>query len=255
MSKKKNTETALVTVSKCARMLTESGTPITRQGLTKYVKHHGLIAENRPNGWIMVDYQQIEFRRQDFTREVMRGEHSTTAAPKSKNKPAPATASKKSAPSLALVKDGDTPEPATSLDKARDAKTRKENALADAAELTLYERTNDVLATAEVEILLGLLMTLLKESLLGVNLSDDTEELLQVLNLPDEMRAPTKAVLKSRRRSLMSNFGDLAKTEMTRLDPDHSGELPNRIKKIIRATQIDRDKFLKSKIQRKTSDA
>ncbi len=251
MTKKKNTVTKLVTVSKCARMLSEKGARISRQGLAKYAKHHGLIRETRPNGWLMVSFEEMSRRRQDFTREVMRGEHSTTPASSAKNKPRAEWAAIKPTPPLTSVGGGAVP--VSSLDQARIAKTRKEEAQADAAELDLYERTNNVLATAEVELLLGLLMTLLKESLLGVNLTDDTEEILQVLNLPDEMRQPTKSILKNRRRDLLSKFGNLAKQELSRLDPDHSGDLPARFHHLLQKLQSMRDGYLKRKTRRPTA--
>lgn len=228
MTKQKKPEAKLVTVSKCARMLTESGTKISRQGLRKYVEEHSLISEIRSNGWVMVDFDVVQSRREDFTREVMRGEHSTTAPSKSKNKTTSASASKKAAPSLALVKDGDILAP-SSLDKARDAKTRKENAQAEAAEIDLAIKKNELVPTADVEVGIAASNLALRDTLLGPLLSDTSDQLLAALGLPDEKKRPVQQIIRAAMISGLTKFGEACETTLHSLDVKNSEAATSRL--------------------------
>ena len=226
MTKTKKTSAELVTTAECARILTDQGDKISAQALRKYAKKHGLVSQ-QVGRYLMVDPARIAARRQDFTREKMRGEHANSNQPK--------------APTAEIE----------SLDALRDAKARNEEAKASLTELALYKETRDLISVAEFEVLLGLLMTLLKETLFGVNLSDDADAIMVTNNLPDDRKKPTQAILKKRRRQLATDFADLAKAELARLDPAHADGLPARLTKIVKNVQTMRRAELKAQTARK----
>lgn len=226
----------LVTVTAAAKILTQHGDKITPQGLTKYVHRHGLI-EQQLGRSLLVNPARLADHRDNFSREVMSGQHlkENGTRPASKTSPTKSRAkSKSNKPALTLATTTDTPaDNVASLDRSRIAKAEKEEAQADKARLDLYKQTRDLISTAEFETLLGLLMTLLKESFFGVNLSDDTDAILSVNNLPDARKKPTQNILKARRKETLTAFAQAADREMARLDPDHASGYAARFKKII----------------------
>jgi len=245
--KKTDITSDFMTITACAKLLSAQGDQTSSQNLNRYCKRHGLI-EDTPGRFLMVSPARVADHRDSFSREVMKGEHlKFKSASKSKSKSKKPAAKTKSKPKLAAVpafaaKSAVTPvTPVTDLDRARTAKAEREEAQADKARLELFKETRDLVATSEMEVLIGLLMTMLKEALFGVNLSDDTEAILAVNNLGDDRKKPTQAILKSRRRGMMQQISDLAEREMARLDPHHSGGFRARLADIIAKVQSLRD--------------
>lgn len=216
----------VISIAECSRRLKEAGDDVGKQGLTKYIKHHNLpkypmlTKAGKPGKRQGVKFEEIKSAREDYTREKMRGE-------------------------LSGAKEKKTEKPASPDEDIRAAaiaaKTRKEEASARSSELDLYERTKDVLATAEVEIMIGLAMTLLKEQLLGVNLTDDADVICSTNNLPDTARQPIRQTLKNRRTKILNRISDTFTAELARLDPDHSAGLSARLDLIANEIQKMRE--------------
>lgn len=230
--------TDLVTVKDASEILTANGDKITPEGLRKYCGRHDLI-EQKLGRSLLVNPQRLAAYRDNFTREVMRGEHLKAKADASKPKRRQKRKSKSAQPSIANPA-ANSPATVDSLDRARTAKADREEAQADKARLALHKETRDLVSTAEFETLLGLLMTLLKESFFGVNLSDDTDAIIAVNDLPDARKKPTMNILKKRRRDTIAAFAKLAEDEMAKLDPDHSSGYPERFKNLISEIQAIR---------------
>ena len=215
--------TKLVSIADCTKLLAEAGDVVTPQGLGKYVRKHRL-QRDKVGRAVMVDPAEVAERRKDFTREKMRGEHST----KSKSEPKPQLATNQT----------ETP---TSLDAARLAKARREEAQAESAEFDLYQKTKDGLGTADVEVMIGLLLTLTKETLLGARLEDDAQRSATAANLPDTLVPTIKSVMKQTRRDTLGAMGDSALKQLRALDPIHADGLPERLEQIREQTQALRE--------------
>lgn len=239
----------LVTVKAASEILTANGDKTSAENLRRYAHRHNLV-ESRLGRSLLVNPSRLAEHRDNFTREVMRGDHLKDNGPRpsaskaSKKSPASKTAKSPAAkkpraksaakPRPALTLAADNPSPKTeTLDRARVAKAEKEEAQADTARLNLYKQTRDLISVAEFETLLGLLTTLLKEAFFGVNLSDDTDAILAVNNLPDARKKPTQNILKARRKTTIAAFAATCEREMARLDPDHTTGYALRFKKLI----------------------
>lgn len=220
----------LVSIKRAAEILTAHGDKVSQQGLSKYLKPRPELIEKTVGRTKLVNPARLLEERDNFSREVMRGEHLNRRDPKARSKRSSRVEEKKST-SPRLATSNPAPEP-TELDAARRAKANKEEAQAQKAMRENYQSARDLISTAEFEVTLGLLITLFEETLFGVNLADDTDEILAANNLPDTARTPTKNILKTRRRALMSAMVHTITTEMERLDPDHASGFRARLSQI-----------------------
>lgn len=242
MSKKKNSPTEIVSIRDCAKILTARGDKISPQGLTKYINEHGLpkhplpLASGKPGKRLGVNPEEIAAARQDYTREKMRGEHSKSTG-------SPAVTPKTEAEII----------DAATLSQTRQAKARKEQAEADSRELALFQQTRDLLSTAEVEVLLALNLTIIREDLLGANLSDDCDAICAAAHLSDKQRKTVMAALKTRRKSIMSRLGHAFTEEMQRLDPHHADGFSARLEDLAMKIHAIRQELFAAQTNRAVS--
>lgn len=198
---------------------TVENTSLTRQGLTDYITRHGLptvkVGKRRK-----VHIAPILAHRQNFTREVMSGQHIKAAAPQNPapQNPAPQNPSPKPDP--------DEP---TSLDLARDAKARKEFAQADRAELDLAKQKEDLISAPAAEAAAGSAMMSAKSYFLGPALGETADGLITALNLPESAKREIEPVLDATFRELLNRFSKTMIEEFGGLNTSFAAGLPSRL--------------------------
>jgi len=167
----------LISITACAQRLSVSeGAKVSRQAITDYIARHDL--PTYPKGKRRaVKFSEIAAARQSFTREVQRGQHLNTDP-----QPAPAPT--------------DAPNSPASLDNARSAKTRKENAQAEREELALAKAKGELVDLAQTEAAAAETFTVLKDHLLGPALSDTADRVISVLGLGDAQKRQTQAAIR-----------------------------------------------------------
>lgn len=163
-----------ISITACAKRLSVSErATVSRQALSKYIKKHDL--PTYPKGKrVVVLFSEIAAARQSFTREVQRGLHLADT-------PAGTPAQ---------------PDAPTSLDTARDAKSRKENAQAEREELALAKAKGELVDLAQVEAAASETFTVLKDNLLGPALSDTADRVISVLGLGDASKRPVQSAIR-----------------------------------------------------------
>ncbi len=166
----------LLTLSRCAKLLTDSGDKISRQGLSKYCDTHCLKQET-PDG-IRVSFQAVKAHRSaNYQREVMSGGVELPASDA-----APAVQAEDAAKIVAL-----------------DPSRRQKEAQASKLELELARMRNEVVLADEVTAGIADITVRLRQSLLQA-VPNAAQRIAAELSLePEEereLRASIKAVIR-----------------------------------------------------------
>ena len=173
--------------------------PVSRQALTKYIDRHDLPTYKKGKRRVVL-LDEIAAARQSFTREVQRGLHSDTPE----------------------IDTPEAPQKFASLDTARDAKARKENAQAEREELALAKAKGELVDLAQAEAAASETFTVLKDHLIGATLSDTADRVISVLGLGDASKRPVQAAI---RETLDTALIAVADT-LTELLADMADEAP-----------------------------
>lgn len=205
-----NIPTEPVSFTAAARLVSAvEGQKISRQGLTEYLTKHNVptvqIGKRRK-----VLMSKVLAARKSFTREVMRGEHL-------KNPPVQ--------PKI----DATQSAPITTLDIARDAKARKENAQAESAELALAKEKQDLISAPAAEAAAASAMMSAKTFLIGPAIPQAADDLLAGLDLPETQKREIETILSKSFRDAMSKLSQNLIDEFSRLNMSIGVDLPSRL--------------------------
>lgn len=196
-----------VSFTAAARLVSEiEGQKISRQGLTEYIKKHNV--PTLPVGKRQkVKLADVLESRKTFTREVMRGTHiqKPTAQPTA-----------------------DTPDP-TSIDIARDAKARKEQAQAERAELELAKQKEQLIDAAAAEAASASAMMFAKSFLIGPAVSQTADHLITALDLPETAKREIEPVLAETFRTMLTKLSENTVDEFSKLNTHIAAGLPSRL--------------------------
>lgn len=177
----------LVSISRCAELLTEAGDAIERSALSRYCKQHGLKGPKRGRT-VYVNYEAVRrHRAENYTREVMSGQAIAGSVA-----PAPATAAP-AAPTLTVIDGrGAEDDPAggqavASLDPAR----RLKEAQARKAERELEELEGKLVRIDEVDAGLADAISVFR-STSSANLKNAVDKIIADLELDSSLKRPLR---------------------------------------------------------------
>jgi len=197
-----------VSLTAAARLVTEiEGMKISRQGLTEYLEKHNvpMVQVGKRRKVLM---SEVIKARENFTREVMRGQHI---------KPGPAA---EAAPA--------STEP-TTLDVARDAKARKEQAQAEKAELELARQKEQLVSAPAAEAAAASAMMSAKAFLIGPAIGQSADALITALDLPETAKREIEPLLGTTFREMMTKLSQNMTDEFSRLNTSIGAGLPSRL--------------------------
>lgn len=181
------------------------GQSLSRQGLTKWVRDKNILTTTvgkREH----VNPRLVAQSRQDFTREVMRGEHLTDT------------------PAAAPV-----PEQPTSLDVARDAKARKEMAQAEAAELALAREKNNLVDVHDATAAAAAAMASVKTYLIGPAVGYLADTIIAALKLPDTAKRDLEPLIAREMRAALAKMPTQLAEDFARMNTFIAPDLPSRL--------------------------
>lgn len=220
-----------VSLTAAARLVSAiEGQRISRQGLTEYLTKHSVptvqIGKRRK-----VQMADVLDARQSFTREVMRGAHLKSSAPKSQSNAQTKTSANpaKSPASTNAPINAPISAPITAIDIARDAKARKENAQAESAELALAKEKQDLVSAPAVEAAAASAMTSAKSYLIGPAIPQAADSILAALDLPESQKRDIETILSKTFRAAMNKLSQNLLDEFSRLNTSIGTGLPSRL--------------------------
>ena len=229
----------LISIRECAQRLTDAQDPIKNPALGRYIKKHNLKRGTGPRRAVLVNFDEVKkHREENFTREWMSGSKKKTSA--AKIKPKKATNKKSSTP--------DKPDDnVVKIDRAREAKTMREEALAKQELLNLEERLGNVIYLDQTEAGLALAVDAVRDRTQGAGASDFADLLISKFKLPSAVKREILAEIKIYGTDLQTSLSDSFAALISNLTSDDMNDVRNRHDALTDLAFTLRSKPIKSK--------
>ena len=210
----------LISIRECAQRLTKAKDAIKNPALGRYVKKHNLKRGTGPRRAILVDFDEVKkHREENFTREWMSG---------SKKKTKTAASKKSQKPKLSAVPDQPESAKVEKIDRARAAKTMREEALAQQELLNLEERLGNVIYLDQTEAGLALAVDSVRDCTQGAGASDFADLLISKFKLPSAVKREILAEIKLYGTELQTSLSDSFAAMISNLTSDDLNDVRKR---------------------------